>query len=75
MLQCVFIVVFEGCMAALTVYRARSLLVGERVVLVNQIKGFLTEFGIVLPQSRSHVRSKLPDTLEGADNNVPHLAH
>ncbi|MDX2422186.1 MAG: hypothetical protein QNK43_05865 [Amphritea sp.] len=47
---------------------------GERVALVNLVRGFLTELGIVLSQGRCHVRSKLPDILEDADNNVPYLA-
>ena len=64
----------EEQQAILTVHRARSLLVGERVALVNQVRGFLTEFGIVLPQGRCYVRSKLPDILEDADNNLPYLA-
>lgn len=42
----------EEQQALLTVHRAHSLLVGERVALINQVRGFLTEFGIVLPQGR-----------------------
>lgn len=64
----------EEQQATLTVHRARALLVGERVALVNQIRGFLTEYGIVLPQGRLQVRSRLPDILGDAENNLPHLA-
>jgi transposase len=42
----------EEQQALLTVHRALSLLAGERVALINQVRGFLTEFGIVLPQGR-----------------------
>jgi len=64
----------EEQQAVLTVHRARSLLVGERTALVNQIRGFLTEFGIVLPQGRDKVRLQLPRILEDAENALPHLA-
>ncbi|WP_181161555.1 IS110 family RNA-guided transposase, partial [Maribrevibacterium harenarium] len=64
----------EEQQAILTVHRARSLLVAERVALVNQIRGFLTEYGIVIPQGRLHVRSKLPKILEDGENSLPYLA-
>jgi transposase len=50
----------EEQQAVLMVHRVRSLMVGERTSLVNQIRGLLSEFGIVLPQGRCHVRSQLP---------------
>lgn len=64
----------EGQQAILTLHRSRSLLAGERVALVNQVPGFLTEYGIVLPQGRRQVRSQLPSTLEDAENASPYLA-
>ncbi|MCV6609586.1 MAG: IS110 family transposase [Amphritea sp.] len=64
----------EEQQAILTIHRARSLLVAERVALVNQIRGFLTEYGIVLPQGRLHIRSRLPEILEDAENGLPYLA-
>ncbi len=64
----------EEQQAVLTVHRARALLVGERTALVNQVRGFLTEYGIVLPQGRIQVRSQLPRILEDAENALPHLA-
>jgi transposase len=64
----------EEQQAVLTVHRARALLVGERTALVNQVRGFLTEYGIVLPVGRSQVRSQLPRILEDAENALPHLA-
>lgn len=64
----------EEQQAILTIHRARSLLVAERVALVNQIRGFLTEYGIVLPQGRLHIRSRLPEILEDAENRLPYLA-
>lgn len=64
----------EEQQAVLTLHRARSLLVAERVALVNQIRGFLTEYGIVMPQGRLQVRSQLPTILEDAENSLPFLA-
>lgn len=64
----------EEQQSVLTLHRARSLLVAERVALVNQIRGFLTEYGIVLPQGRLQVRSQLPNILEDAENSLPFLA-
>jgi transposase len=36
--------------AVLAVHRARELLVGDRTALMNQIRGLLAEYGIVVPQ-------------------------
>jgi transposase len=63
----------EEQQAILTVHRARALLVGERTALVNQIRGFLTEFGIVLPQGRSQIRAQLPALLDEEERILPHL--
>lgn len=64
----------EEQQAVLMVHRVRSLMVGERTSLVNQIRGLLGEFGIVLPQGRCHVRSQLPGILEDAENELPAIA-
>ncbi|GGO76379.1 hypothetical protein GCM10011348_03440 [Marinobacterium nitratireducens] len=64
----------EEQQAVLMVHRVRSLMVGERTSLVNQIRGLLSEFGIVLPQGRCHVRSQLPGILEDAENELPVVA-
>ncbi|GGO76308.1 putative family 20 transposase [Marinobacterium nitratireducens] len=64
----------EEQQTVLMVHRVRSLMVGERTSLVNQIRGLLSEFGIVLPQGRCHVRSQLPGILEDAENELPVVA-
>ncbi len=64
----------EEQQAVLMVHRVRSLMVGERTALVNQIRGLLSEFGVVLPQGRCHVRSQLPRILEDGENELPVLA-
>ena len=53
------------------VHRIRSLAVAQRTALVNQIRGLLAEFGIEIPQGRSHVRAVLPDILgDGGTGDV-----
>ena len=41
-----------------------------RTALINQIRGLLTEYGIVIPQRASQVRHKLPMVLEDAENGL-----
>ncbi len=48
----------------------RQRLVGQRTALVNQIRGLLSEYGIVLPQGIGHVRSRLPEVVEDAENEL-----
>ena len=60
--------------AVLTVHRARALLSSQRRALMNQIRGLLGEFGIVVAQSPSALRTRLPEILEDADNALPDLA-
>lgn len=60
--------------AVLTLHRARSLLIEERTALVNQVRGLLGEFGLVIAQGRANVRRALPDLLEDAENELPDLA-
>jgi transposase len=38
--------------------------------LINQIRGLLMEYGIVIPQRASQVRHKLPFVLEDAENGL-----
>jgi transposase len=45
--------------AELAVHRIRQRLMGERTALINQLRGLLAEFGLVLAPGANHVRSKL----------------
>ena len=47
-------------------HRVRSRLIGARTALVNQIRGLLAEYGIVLPTCIGQVRRGLPGVIEGA---------
>ena len=51
-------------------HRVRGRLVGRRTQLINQIRGLLAEYGIVLPQHPGQVRSGLPGVLEDAENQL-----
>jgi transposase len=51
-------------------HRVRSRLVAKRTQLINQIRGLLAEFGIVLPQHPGQVRSGPPAVLEDAENQL-----
>jgi transposase len=51
-------------------HRVRSRLVACRTQLINQIRGLLAEYGIVLPQRPGQVRNGLPAVLEDAENQL-----
>ena len=51
-------------------HRVRSRLVSCRTQLINQVRGLLAEYGIVLPQHPGQVRSGLPAVLEDAENQL-----
>ena len=51
-------------------HRVRSRLVGSRTQLANQIRGLLSEYGIILPQHISQLRRGLPLILEDGPNEL-----
>lgn len=51
-------------------HRIRSRLVAERTGLVNQIRGLLAEYGIVVAQGIHRLRRELPCILEDAQNEL-----
>jgi len=59
--------------AVLMLHRARSLMVASRTAQVNQIRGLLGEFGIVVPQGVNKLRERLPGILEDVENGLPGL--
>jgi transposase len=64
----------EEQQAVLMVHRARSLALSSRTALVNQIRGLLGEFGLVVPRGVERLRAQLPQILEDAENGLPALA-
>jgi transposase len=55
-------------------HRARTLVVSNRTAQVNQIRGLLGEFGLIVPVGIKRLRKQLPEILEDADNALPLLA-
>lgn len=57
--------------ALLAMHRARQGFVAARTAQANQIRGLLTEFGIVMPQGVRYLAKKMPEILEDAENGLP----
>lgn len=60
--------------SVLMVHRARTLVVANRTAQVNQIRGLLGEFGLVVPKGVARLRREMPGILEDAENGLPVLA-
>jgi transposase len=60
--------------AVLCIHRVRQGLIRERTGLINQLRGLLSEFGLVMPKGRYSVQTHIPRILEDAENSLPHLA-
>jgi transposase len=57
--------------ALLTVHRARQAFVSARTAQSNQLRGLLSEFGIVMPKGIAVLEQRMPQILEDAENGVP----
>lgn len=64
----------EEQQSVLMVHRARTLVMANRTAQVNQIRGLLGEFGLVVPHGVARLRRELPGILEDAENGLPALA-
>jgi transposase len=60
--------------AILSLHRVRQGLITQRTALINQLRGLLTEFGIVIPKGRHQTHDYVPDILEDGENGLPTLA-
>lgn len=60
--------------AVLCLHRLRSAVVAERTAQVNQLRGLLSEFGLVMPKGRYPAQHHIPAILEDAENGLPSLA-
>jgi len=52
------------------IHKVRQGLVSKRTAVVNQVRGLLSERGIIMPKSLNKVREQLPLILEDAENNL-----
>lgn len=57
--------------ALLALHRARQGFVKARTAQANQIRGLLTEYGLVIPQGIGHVTKRVPELIEDASNELP----
>ncbi len=64
----------EDQQAVLCLHRIRHSLVKNRTATINQLRGLLSEFGIIIPQGRYPLQKMVPDILEDAENGIPFLA-
>ena len=52
------------------VHRIRAELMGQRNAKVNQIRGLVSEYGLVAPTQVLHLREAIPEWLEDAENGL-----
>ena len=57
--------------AILSVHRARQGFVKARTAQANQIRGLLSEFGIIIPRGIYSIAKHMPIILEDAENGLP----
>lgn len=57
--------------AVLALHRARQGMVRSRTAQANQIRGLLTEFGLIIPQGISHLYQRVPLLLDEAKDELP----
>jgi transposase len=56
-----------------SLHRIRSLLVSRRTAQSNQIRGLLSEYGVIVPKGIRYVRKRVPEVLEDAENGLSDL--
>ena len=59
--------------ALLALHRVREGLVAARTAQVNQLRGLLAEFGLVMPKGIAKMRMRVPEILEDGANELPGL--
>jgi len=60
--------------AVLALHRVRQGLIQHRTALINQFRGLLSEFGLIIPKGRYQTHEHIPAILEDADNGLPDQA-
>jgi transposase len=59
--------------AAGGLHKVREMLVKQRTMLMNQLRGLMAEFGIVVPQGPRHIRELVLILEDPTDQRVPEL--
>ncbi|KAG0272069.1 hypothetical protein BGZ96_005470, partial [Linnemannia gamsii] len=57
--------------AVLALHRVRQSFVKARTAQANQIRGLLGEFGLIIPQGIGYIRTRVPELIEDASNELP----
>lgn len=57
--------------AILAVHRVRQSMVKARTAQANQIRGLLSEFGLILPQGIAYITTRIPALLDDAGDELP----
>jgi len=57
-----------------TLHRVRSQIIKARTSAINQTRGLLAEYGIIIPKQIQNVGKYLPDILEDAENELTVIA-
>jgi transposase len=52
------------------VHRVLDRMIRQRTALINQLRGFLNEYGIVVAQGKEKLLAAMPDLLEDAENGL-----
>ncbi|WP_318455572.1 IS110 family RNA-guided transposase [Photobacterium leiognathi] len=53
-----------------SVIKMRKLLITERTRLINQVRGLLSEYGIIIPKGKTAFGKAIPSILEDAENQL-----
>jgi transposase len=56
-----------------SMHRIRSLLMRDRIAQINQIRGLLAEYGVVIAQTPLKVRTQLPTIIDDGHNELTEL--
>ena len=65
----------EEQQAAAGLHKVREMLTKQRTMLMNQLRGLMAEFGIVVPEGAHHIGELLAILADPADERVPALLH
>ena len=57
--------------AVLSMHRVRQGFIRARTAQANQIRGLLSEFGLIVPQGIAHITARVPTLIEDASNELP----
>jgi transposase len=63
----------QGQQDMLALHRVRSLLIRERTALMNQMRGLLAEYGVVVAAGAAHLRRTVAELLADRDERVSEL--